>query len=178
MGFFSGCCKWLLFVSNFLVFVSIFYPPFFHGVIQPISRFSHVLALGLEYGFLWTSHPLQIYQSRQICAVNLKQKIQFFLSADRPHNSYLQQHRNPHTDRGRLFNPDKFLWLLRSLQREPVYDRDGESGFYQHEMITFSLPPSSVFRHFVCSDDSGPCWSNRCHDPGNNTMTGRREKYE
>ena len=28
MGFFSGCSKWLLFVSNFLVFVSIFHLSF------------------------------------------------------------------------------------------------------------------------------------------------------
>ena len=58
MGFFSGCSKWLLFVSNFLVFVSISYhihPP---GIIWAISRFSPVLALVWEYGFLWTSHPL------------------------------------------------------------------------------------------------------------------------
>ena len=127
MGFFSGCCKWLLFVSNFLVFVSIFNLLFQHGIIWLISRFSPVLALVWEYGFLWTSHPLQIYQSRLTCAVNLNQKIPVFLSPDRPHNSYLQQHRHPHTHRGRWFNPDKFLWLLWSLQREPLYDRDGES---------------------------------------------------
>ena len=50
----------------------------------------------------------------------------FSLFLDGPQHSYLQQHRHPHTHRGRWFNPDKFLWLLWSLQREPVYDRNGE----------------------------------------------------
>ena len=54
-------------------------------------------------------------------------KIFLSLALDGPHNSHLQQHRHPHSHRGRRFNPDQFLRLLRSLQREPVYDRDCES---------------------------------------------------
>ena len=176
MGFFSSCSKWLLFVSNFLVFVSIFYLLFQHGIILPISRFSPVLALVWEYGFLWTSHPLQIYLSRQKCAMNLNRKYSLSLSLsslDGPHHSYLQQHRHPHTHRGRWFHPDQFLRLLWSLQRESVYDRNGESDIqFSNMKLNIALCVSSVFRRFVCSDDSGPCWSNRCHDPGENTRTG------
>ena len=86
---------------------------------------------------------------------------------------------HPHTHRGRWFHPDQFLRLPWSLQRESVYDRNGESDIqFSNMKLNIALCVSSVFRRFVCSDDSGPCWSNRCHDPGNNTMTGRREKYE
>ena len=146
MGFFSGCSKWLLFVSNFLVFVSISYhihPP---GIIWAISRFSPVLALVWEYGFLWTSHPLQIYQSRQTCAMNLKQTISVFsLFLDGPLHSHLQQHRHPHTHRGRWFNPHKFLWLLWSLQGEPLYDRNGEPSLYFIIMNLNISPSLSLF---------------------------------
>ena len=58
----------------------------------------------------------------------------FSLFLDGPQHSYLQQHRHPHTDRGRRFNPYKFLWLLWSLQREPVHDRNGEPSLYFIDM--------------------------------------------
>ena len=110
--------------------------------------------------------------------MNLNRKYSLSLSLsslDGPHHSYLQQHRHPHTHRGRWFHPDQFLRLLWSLQREPVYDRNGESDIqFSNMKLNIALCVSSVFRRFVCSDDSGPCWSNRCHDPGENTRKDRK----
>ena len=55
------------------------------------------------------------------------EEMKALFSSDRPHYSYLREHCCPHSHRGYWIYSHQFLWLLRSLQREQMYDRDGKA---------------------------------------------------
>ena len=98
----------------------------------------------------------------------------YFSSQDRPHNSYLREHCYSHSHRGHRIHSHQLLWLLRSLQREQMYDRDGKA-FFAWSLTMFSISLCSVFLHLAGSPHPGPSWSYCGHVSG--VASHRREMF-
>ena len=151
MGFLTSCCKWLLFVTNFLIFVSLYPltdPPiistFYTGFILCCSwpRNLGVNRQVVITGFTRHSsgNGYALILSYQVCT--------FIIITDGHNRPHLQQHCHPNPHSRHRVHYSHLLWLLWSFQREQMHGRNSKSfknPLKNNKIITLLNSISSLF---------------------------------